>query len=154
MSYTMKMTQSLTVTFSGSASELQSPFFPEIILDVDCDYSCALLDLMIKSRNEADMKKIVDLNVLRINCDIIFGSYINGERTHAIHQFVTRASRVKGVTLVEIPTHLTYFPIKVKNLRSIQIALTDQAGKSIDIVVSELICRINIKRDCINEKSA
>lgn len=135
---------SLTVTFSGKTSVLQANFFPEIMLDDNYEYSCALLDLIIK--NSPDLKKIIDLGVIRIDCDIISESYINGERKHVIHQFAT-TPLVKGQTsFVEIPKHLNYFPIKTKSLQSIQISIFDHSGQLVDTKGADIICRINIKR--------
>lgn len=147
------MTSSFTVTFSGTTAVLQAYFFPEIILDEDCEYSCALLDLIIKNNPTFDLKEIVNLNVLRVDCDIISGSYINSERKHTIHQFATSASYVKGQTFVEIPKHLNYFPVKTRNLCSIQISIVDQQGNLVNINGGEIICRVNIKRDTIIAKS-
>lgn len=139
------MTSSFTVTFSGKSSILQSYFYPEITLDEDCDYSCALVDLIIADSN--DLTEIVNLGVIHIDCDIISSSYINGKSNHTIHQFAASTSNVKGRLFVEIPTHLNYFPVKVKNLRSIQIFLADRTGKLLNIYGGEIICRINIKKD-------
>lgn len=165
MCYTMKMTESLTVGFSGTESVLRSDFLPEITLDADCDYSCALLDLIIKNKSDADLKKIVDLNVIRVNCDIISGSYINGQQSHAIHQFATGTTVVKShksvkkqpdvnnqsstsdQTIVEIPKNLNYLLVKIKSLRTIQISLVDQSGNPVDIGGGVVFCRINIKKD-------
>lgn len=145
------MTSPLTVTFSGSSSILQVNFLPEIILSEKCDYSCALLDLIITSKNSDELKKIIDLGVIHIDCDIISGSYINGVRKHIIHQFSTSASHVKGQILVEIPKNLNYFPIKTRNLHSIQISIVDCKGKVISINDADINCRINIKRsNCEN----
>lgn len=142
---------SFTITFSNTASSvLQSFFLPEIMLDGDHDYSCAFLDLFIKTKQNADLTKIIKSNVLRINCDMAFGSYINGKRTHVIHQFAPSASYVKDQILVETPKNLNYFPIKSKNLHSIQISVVDNTdGNLIDIHGADIICRISIKRDCI-----
>lgn len=142
------MTSSLTITFSGTSSVLQTYFLPEITFDADCEYSCALLDLIIKKNNDkTNLSDIVKLSVVHIDCDIISGSYINGKRNHTIHQFATSASLVKGQTFVEIPRHLNYFPVKTKNLYSIQIAIVDQQGNVANITGCDIICRIKIKRD-------
>lgn len=145
------MTSSLTVTFSGTSSVLQVDFLPEILLDEESNYSCALLDLIINNNSKFDLKEIINLNVIYINCDIISGSYIKGGRNHIIHQFATRGSLAKGQTFVEIPKHLNYFPIKTKNLRSIQISIVDHSGKELNINGGEITCRISIKRENNNE---
>lgn len=154
--YIVKMTSLLTITFSGrpsSSSVLQCNFLPEIMLDANYDYSCALLDLFIANERSENLGKIVESGVIQIKCDIISESLINGERNHIIHQFYASTSHVKGLALVEIPKHLNYFRVKVKNLRSIQISIVDQKGKQLDIHDSDIICRLNIKRESINEKS-
>lgn len=159
------MTSSLTVAFSGKSPVLQAYFSPEIILDNEYTYSCALLDLMIKDIKNEELDGLLNSkideknadnqiisstvvpNVLHIECDIISGSYINGQRSHTIHQFATSTSHVKGQIFVEIPEHLNYFPVKIKNLRSIQISILDINGAPLKIEKSDIVCRINIKRD-------
>lgn len=145
------MTSSLIVTFSGESPELQANFLPEIVLDADSNYSCALLDLIIHECT--NVKKIKDLDVIQIKCDIISGSYINGEQSRIIHQFATCASHTSARTFAEIPKHINYIPINTKNLRTIQISVVDRDGKLIDSSSAKITCRINIKRDN-NEKTA
>lgn len=138
------MTSSFTFIFSGVNSILQADFLPEIRLDEDCNYSCALLDLIIK---KSDLKEIAALGVIHINCDIVSGSYINGQRSHTIHQFTTSASHVKSQTFLETPRHLNYLPVKVKSFSSIQISIFDDKGKQVNLQGCNITCRINIKRD-------
>lgn len=150
------MTSSLTVAFSGTSSVLQAHFFPEIILDADSSYSCALLDFIFYEPNvevnETVIKKITELDIVRINCDLVSGSYINGVHCHTLHQFATSNSRVNGKFFVEIPKHINYLPIKTHNLRSIQISVFGREGLIADLSGGKIICRINIKRDIV-EKS-
>lgn len=139
------MSSSHTIAFSGKKSVLQVNFLPEITLDENYDYSCSLLDLTIK--NCAELKKISDLGVICIDCDIISNSYINGTQSHTIHQFTITSQVNSQKTIVEIPKHLNYFPIKTKRLQSIQISIHDFNGKPLNIYETDIICRINIKRD-------
>lgn len=142
----MTSSSSITVAFHGSTSVLQTDFLPEIMLNDKYIYSCALLDLIII--NNKEVNELVALGVVRIDCDIISNSYINGQSSRVIHQFATNASRVKGQTLVEIPKNLNYFPIQVNRcLQSIQISIADQKGEPLNIKSGDIICRINIKRD-------
>lgn len=143
------MASSLTITFSGTSSVLQADFLPEIMLDEKYEYSCALLDLIIK--NDSELQKIMGLGVICIGCDIICNSYINGVPNQTIHQFVTTPF-AKGQTIfVENPKHLNYFPIKTKRLRSIQISIFDKKGKPVNTSSTDFICRINIKK--VNKSS-
>lgn len=151
------MVSLLTVAFSGTKSVLQANFLPEIALDEDFDYSCALLDLFVKckadpieeinKKNINVFKKLTNFGEMHIACDIISDSYINNQRSHTIHQFNTTTSNVIGQTFVEIPKHLNYLTVKVKNLHSIQISIVDRNGKLVDFNGGEIICRINIKKD-------
>lgn len=140
------MTSVLTVALSGSnTSTLESKFFPEVQLDDDeYEYSCALLDLTVK--NVDTSSEFLKSGVVRIHCNIISGSYINGMECTAIHQFVVSASKVQQETLVEIPIHLNYFPFKIrKNLRSIHISIADKTGQP-SYIKGDICCRINVKR--------
>lgn len=142
-----KMTSSLTVTFSGKSSILQAKFMPEIILDAEYDYSCTLIDLIIKKAS--NLTQIIDLDVISIDCDLVSESYINGVHCHTIHQFVTSTSLVdsNNKTLIETPKHLNYLPVKSKHIQSIQISVRDSAGKPIKLDGGDIICHISIKRD-------
>lgn len=138
------------VTFSGASSVLQANFFPEVELKADSNYSGALLDLII--HGSENISEITQLDVIRVVCDVISESYINGEQSRIIHQFATSASHVNGQTIAEIPKHISYLPIKTKHLRSIQIKILDRNGGLVNIHGGNIICRIHIRRDDL-EKS-
>lgn len=139
------MTELITVAFHGSKSVLETDFSPEIMLDENHVYSCVLLDLIINNCQE--LEELVALNVLRIHCDLISNSYINGRQSHTIHQFAISASHVKDRTLVEIPKNLNYFSVTVNRLQTIRITITDKSGKPVTIKSGDIYCRINIKRE-------
>lgn len=138
------MTSPIIAAFSGSSSVLKASFFPDIMLDVNSTFNCALLDLFIHGAD--DINKIKNSNFIRIECDIVSGSYINGERSHTIHQFTANSTNVKGDTLALIPKHICYLPIKNNHLRSIQITIVDKKGELI-VLKGEINCRIIIKRE-------
>lgn len=134
---------SITVGFEGKSSRLEADFLPEIMLDPNSEYCCALVDIIIT--NCVEMSKLTDQNVLRVECDIKTSSYINGPRSRSFHQFAPSTSRVNSGTLVEIPQNLIYFPVKIKNLRSIQISLVNREGQLVDLK-GDLNYRIHIKK--------
>lgn len=235
---------SLTVTFTGTTSVLQADFFPEISLDPNASYCCALLDFstynsipniiegknnefkykknsekkektiqlptsmyevedilnylkaelyaqkisltyniseasstvqisfdanitwvggtilkVIGFENENNSRlfekgwlyrsnhivKITDIDVIRIDCDIASGSYINGRHCHTIHQF-SHCKVPPGYKFIEVPQHIIYLPIKENRLRSIQLSVVDQDGNLIDFRGEQISCRIHIKK--------
>lgn len=144
-----KMKTLLTCAFTGESTELQSRFFPELLLGDGC-YSCALLDLTVTSTMSEEA--LLLLSEIRINCDIISDSYINGKQSRVIHQFVVSKANVQGNRLFEAPKNLNYFPVKVERLHSIHISIVDSVGKLLNITGGgggggDIICRIVIKRD-------
>lgn len=89
--------------------------------------------------------RITDIDVIRIDCDIVSGSYINGKHCHTIHQF-SHCKVGPGYKFIEVPQHIVYLPIKEKHLRTIQISIVDQEGRPIDFRGEQISCRIHIKR--------
>lgn len=89
--------------------------------------------------------KITDIDLIRIDCDIVSGSYINGKHCHTIHQF-SHCKVSPGYKYIEVPQHIIYLPIKEKQLRSIQISIVDQNSKPIDFRGEQISCRIHIKK--------
>lgn len=89
--------------------------------------------------------KITQVDAIRIECDIVSGSYINGKHCHTIHQF-SHCKVPPGYKFIEVPQHIIYLPIKEKQLCSIQISIVDQNGHLIDFRGEQISCRIHIKR--------
>lgn len=92
-----------------------------------------------------DIVRITHIDVIRIECDIISGSYINGKHCHTIHQF-SHCKVSPGYKFIEEPRHIIYLPIKERRLRSIQISIIDQDGYPIDFRGEQISCRIHIKK--------
>lgn len=90
--------------------------------------------------------RITDIDVIRIECDIVSGSYINGKHCHTIHQFSNCKVR-PGYKFIEVPQHIIYLPIKERQqLRTIQISIVNQEGSLIDFRGEQISCRIHIKK--------
>lgn len=141
------MVSSITVSFTGtSTTMLEANFTPEIMLDEDCDYSCALLVLYMKGVEYDD--EMAKIDEVRINCDIISESYINSTHTCLLDQFIVTSSNVNNTTFARVPRHLDYYPVLYKNIRSIRISIVDADGKPLKIKNNGIICRIKIKKEC------
>lgn len=89
--------------------------------------------------------KISSINLIRINCDLVTDSYINGLNSHTIHQFAFGKIET-GYKYIEIPRHIIYLPIKQRRLQTIQISIVDENGNLIDFRGEEISCRIHIKK--------
>lgn len=91
------------------------------------------------------LAKIATVNVIRIECDLVSGSYINGRNSHTLYQF-SYGKTQPGHKFIEVPQHIIYLPIAERQLRSIQISIVDQHGELIDFRGEEVSCCIHIKQ--------
>lgn len=90
--------------------------------------------------------KIASQDVVRVECNIVSGSYVNGRSSHTIHEFATQKVDV-GYKIIERPRNLIYLPVVSKRLNYIEISLVDQNGEAIDFRGETVTCRIHIKRE-------
>lgn len=88
--------------------------------------------------------KITRVNAVRIDCDLIKGSYINNKPAHTIHEFSIKVE--PGYKIIEVPNKVIYFPIVVKSISSVNISLIDQENKLIDFRGETITLRIHIKK--------
>lgn len=93
-------------------------------------------------------EKVLDIQSnahLRIDCDLITGSYHNGTSTHTIYEFSPSVD--PGYKIVEQPKHLIYLPVVRHRINTVNISILDEAGKLANFRGENITCRIHIKRD-------
>lgn len=73
---------------------------------------------------------ILPVSVIRIECDLIQGSYTNGAPTHIIHEFVLNVP--PGHQIIEVPKNIVYFPINKKVISTIKVRILDLCGNIVD----------------------
>lgn len=122
---------SITVNISGNNSELESYFHPP--LNLTGKYECGLLYCSIlKSLSKGHYINNNTRPVIRIECDLIYGSYTNGLPTHVIHEFVYNTASERHY--IETPQSVIYFPLNKNIISSICIKIVDQFGYIIDFI--------------------
>lgn len=99
-----------------------------------------------KEKESEDVIKISQLNIIRVECNIVSGAYINGKPCHAIYEFASNKVDV-GYKIIEQPINVIYMPVVPKYIDCIQIKIVDQDGNLVDLRGEEITCRIHIKRD-------
>lgn len=87
---------------------------------------------------------ILSTTVVRIECDIVSGSYINGKSSHIIHEFAPNIP--PGYRIIEIPKNVIYFPINQKNILSINIRLIDNNNKLVNFRGEEIQLYLHIRK--------
>lgn len=100
-------------------------------------------DKWIESQNAIQISKI---NVLRVECSIVSGAYVNGKLCHSIYEFPSNKVDV-GYKIIEQPRNIIYLPIVPRRINNIQVSIVDQNGDLVDFNGETITCRIHIKRD-------
>lgn len=94
--------------------------------------------------HESDL--YVDINkvsIVRVECNIIGGTYINGEEAHILHEFSIGVS--PGYKIIEVPHNVIYLPVNVKQISSLTIKLVDQNGDLINFRGETITIRLHLK---------
>lgn len=87
---------------------------------------------------------ILSTTVVRVECDIISGSYIDGKPSHIIHEFAPNVP--PGYRIIEIPKNIIYFPVNQSNVNTINIRLLDIKNNLINLRGEEVQLYLHIKR--------
>jgi len=67
---------------------------------------------------------ILSLNSILVHCDIVGGSYVNGQSHPTIYSFFPNVA--PGSKIVEVPHNLVYLPVTRNVIRNIRVWLTSQ----------------------------
>lgn len=87
-----------------------------------------------------DINKI---NVIRIECNIVQGSYLNGIKTHTVHEFYPTVG--PGYKIVEVPRNIIYLPLNTREISSITIKLVDQDNNIINFRRETITLRLHLQ---------
>lgn len=98
-----------------------------------------------KTHKSDHLVDIQPVNNIRIDCDLITGSFHNGKSTHTIYEFSPSVD--PGYKINEQPKHLIYLPLIKRCINEVNISIVDQKGRLVDFRGEEITCRIHIKRD-------
>lgn len=91
--------------------------------------------------------EVVDINgisAIDIMCNIVDGSYINGESSHVLYHFYPNVP--PGFKIIEVPEEKIYMPVNTNVLSDIIIRAVDQTGKAIDLRDEEMTIYLRIRR--------
>lgn len=90
------------------------------------------------------LPNILNVNVIRVECNIIKGAYFNDKQVHTIHEFLPSVS--PGYQIHEIPRKVIYFAVTVKSIHTLNISLIDQNNQLIDFRGEPITIRIHLRR--------
>lgn len=94
-----------------------------------------------EAQNQVSINKV---DVIRVTCNIVRGSYIDGVEGHVLHEFYPTVA--PGFKIVEKPNTVTYLPINKQNsLEEFIIALEDQNGELVNFREENINIRVVIR---------
>jgi hypothetical protein len=86
---------------------------------------------------------ILKVDSIDVTCNIIQGSYRNGENHHILHTFYPTVA--PGYKIVERPQNLVYLPLNTSFISDIVLNILDQDGNHIDFRGEGITIRLHIK---------
>lgn len=87
---------------------------------------------------------IIKVNVIRITCNVVRGSYRDGVEGHVLHEFYPNVG--PGFKIVEKPRTVKYLPInKQTTLSEFYIRIEDQNGKLVNFREETINLRVDIR---------
>ena len=96
-----------------------------------------------KTHTSSDPVKILKFNVLRVECNITGGAYINNKKVHTINEFFPAVA--PGFKIIEIPSKVIYQPLAVRSINLIQLKIVDERGDLLNFRGGTITIRLHIK---------
>lgn len=87
---------------------------------------------------------IIKVTTIRIECNIIKGSYYNSATSHTIYEFAPTVD--PGYSINIQPKNLVFLPINTTTIDNITIRVLDQKGRLINFRGEEIIVRLELKK--------
>lgn len=87
---------------------------------------------------------ILSTTIVRIECDVVSGSFVNGKASHIIYEFVPNVP--PGYRIIEIPKNLIYFPVNQTSISSINIRLLDADNKEVNLRGEEVQLYLHFRK--------
>lgn len=89
---------------------------------------------------------ILPTTIVRIECSVTSGSYVNGSAGHIIYEFVPNVP--PGYRIIEIPKNIIYFPVNQNSISAITIKLLDANNKEINLRGEEVQMYLHFRKKC------
>jgi len=100
--------------------------------------------LVRNRRHESDhVVKIMNVDTIKVECNLAIGSFNNGRQSHTIHEFYPIVP--PGYKIVEIPKYSVLYKLKTNTIDFIRVSLIDQNGKLINFRGETVNIRLLIK---------
>jgi len=86
---------------------------------------------------------ITQNNIVRIDCNIVCGSYLNSSLAHTLHEFSINVE--PGYKIDEIPQNVIYLPVTGKEISTVTIRIVNQDNKLLNFRGENITLRLHLK---------
>src|SRR5436190_64436 len=138
------------VVLTGDNKTMRCKLYAPVVFDFDTEgFGKSLLGFRgisipnIKITSETRVN-INNINVIRVHCNIVSGSYINGKENHSVYDFYPTVP--PGFKMVEVPSNIIYYPIDVGSIDKFTVSLRDQNDDLVDFNGEEVTINFHIKK--------
>lgn len=146
----------LNFILAGNKNTMKSSIYTDLLIDFSLKNSIGPLlgfnnsilsndKFERKTYESDDLIQIQRVNSIRIDCDLITGSFHNGKSSHTLYEFCPSVS--SGYKIILQPKNLIYLPISRRRINTLHISIVDESGELIDFNKEKITCRIHIKRE-------
>jgi hypothetical protein len=97
-----------------------------------------------QSHTSDNTVNILKVNTIKIECNIVTSSYINGKPSHVIHTFFPTVP--PGFKIVETPSNIIYLPINTRLIDNLSLKIVDQNGKLINFRQETVTVTLHLKK--------
>lgn len=88
---------------------------------------------------------ILITNTIRVECNIIHGSFINSKSSHVLHEFSPTVP--PGYQIIECPPNLVYLPLlKANTIQNLQIRIVNEQGNLVNFRKETISIRLHIRK--------
>lgn len=97
-----------------------------------------------KKHTSTSIAKVMDINIIRVECNIATGSFVNGQPSHSIYEFFPTVS--PGYKISETQISDLYLPvINTGEISVVTFRIVDQDGNLIDFRGENIAVRVHIR---------
>jgi len=89
-----------------------------------------------------NLVNILKINCIKVECNLITGSFCDGKPSQIIHEFFPSAP--PGYKIIEVPRHLVLYSLHYSTISKVQITLKDQNDNLINLRGEPITVRLQI----------
>lgn len=89
--------------------------------------------------------KITTVDIINVECNIVNGSYLNGQPSHTLFSFCPN-DVPPGYKISLQPTNMLFLPVNTKQISNITLRLVDQGGKLVNFRGEQIVIQLNLRK--------